>query len=363
MSPSALPQRLARAAHDVLLTLVVPYLFCAFAYYGFHTNYTSGTFHEQGFLRQYTAGVYKPRVLGRWTLLRTHDLLKEHPNPLPTLKPMGFGAMDARGTAAFYDAYFLHNTAFQLLASLALYLALRRHTDRRTLTLVLLVANALMALTQYVVVPYDTPAWFLLIAAGALAFHKPSWHNMLALGTLGALGAAVRETALLLPAFYAAVNLPLLLPTRRSRSLIHIATLLTTTAATLGTWLALRSTAEGGDFFHSNLLVYNLTYGFSLLGLLTLLTLTTLLTANAPKPRQALLVLAFTTPWTLAVFTVGNAWEIRLFTPLWLLLLLLYRRTEETPEHNHKTIEKTTDPQPEAASAPLPQPPAASPPS
>ncbi len=332
MSPLA--ARIARGLHDLLLVAVTPFLFCAFAYYGFHTNYTSGTFHEQGFLRQYTAGVYKPRVLGRWTLLRTHDLLKEHPNPLPTLKPMGFRAMDARGTAAFYDAYFLHNTAFQLLASLALYLALRRHTPRRTLALVLLTANALMALTQYVVVPYDTPAWFLLLAAGALAFQKPSWRNALALGALGALGAAVRETALLLPAFYAALHLPHLLP--RARPLPHLATLAFTTAATLGTWLALRATAEGGDFFHSNLLVYNLTYGFSLLGLLTLLTLTTLLAANAPQPRLALRVLAFAAPWTLAVFTVGNAWEVRLFTPLWLLLLLLYRNTEESQNKQQK---------------------------
>lgn len=317
--------RWKRAVLACLANVALPLVWCNAAYYGFQTNYTTGVFHKAGFLRQYGEGVYRTRVAARWSLLKVHALLEAVGNPLPSLKPIGLERLDRHGDRLFYDALFIHNTLFQLVASWALYAAVRAGGGKaRDALIAAVLGNAWMALTQFVVVPYDTLSWALLLIGAALAMRRPGWGTSAALVVAVAAGTLVRETALLVPAFYAAVQHRALRghgdpkTTRLARVTLGAAAL-----AGVAVWAGLKLSVAGAEVYQSNLLLYNVTHGFSVWGLVGLVTLVALLVSVAPSPRRSGGFVLLALPWLAAVVTVGNAWELRLWTPVWLLLGVL----------------------------------------
>ncbi len=317
----------------IAVSVVVPVLLMLFAYYGFSTNYTRWVFGEQSFRGQYERGIYRYRVVGREGVLATHRFVTSRFAP-PNEKPIAFTQermpwLDGAGDLAFYNAYFVWNTLGLVLAMLVLGLMLRDPKlfalSDPELSLWVLVSAALLALTQFVVTPYDTWAAALLLGgawASLRALVSPSVPMVAVAVALLVVGALNRETALLNVALVGAFAWSWFGLTRRS-----IAASVIAGVAFAATYLSLRFVyGASGGAFDSFAFGGSVRDTFSRIGTLTLLC-----TLGVPflVPGASLKLygrfLLFALPYVVMTLGAGVTWEVRLWIPLFLCGLLCAR--------------------------------------
>lgn len=280
----------------VMLCLVAPVCANYFAYYGFVTHFSVGVFSPRGFHAQYDHDVFRYRVLGKWLLLAVYRVV-EYLNPADA----GWNRMAAfLGTDSinFYHSYYVLNTAFLCLTLLVMSDYLE--------DVELLAVTLLVSLTQFVVVPYDAVAYFLL----ACTFR---WrHNLWLTAVIVFLAALNRETAALSLSLYAC-----LLLLGRGGSLRGLALL---TSVFASTYVSLRlfygwgGAAVGNEFTFVRYLNLNsaIGVGFALAAGYAL----------ARRPAPALVFLACSLPYVVSVLLTGYPFEARLWVPLLLGVLL-----------------------------------------
>lgn len=327
----------AEGSKLLVVAVVVPALLMTFAYYGFTTNYTRWVFGEQSFRGQYERGIYRFRLLGREGVLATYHALRDHGMTPPDDKPAVFAAdlvhhYDQQGDPTFYAAYFVWNTLGAVLAALALALMLRDRTlfdlpEAERIAWVLASSGA-VALTQFVVTPYDTLAYALFIGC--------AWASLRALRTraplaavlavaLLVLGALNRETAMLNVSLVGAVALAWYGLKRRTFAAAALAA-----GAFLAVYVALRLAlgTERGVFDDFSAL--NWWRGpFNRAGSLALACVLAvpLWLERAARRRYALFLLG-AAPYLVVTLGAGVAWEVRLWVPLVLGGLLVARLRE-----------------------------------
>jgi hypothetical protein len=138
--------------------LIIPFVFSVIVYFGFNSNYSSPTlFSPQGFHDQYDTGIYRYRILGNWLLLKVDVLSKRYGIKVPA--PKSLRSRISEADSSLYGAYFLQNSFFLCAASAVFYLLLstaRTGSQFASVDLPVFFMSALMAVTQYVVAPYDT---------------------------------------------------------------------------------------------------------------------------------------------------------------------------------------------------------------
>jgi len=288
----------SRLLRKFLLCIVAPFCANYFAYYGYVTHFSVGVFSPEGFHAQYDHEVFKYRVLGKWLLLGVYRVL-EYVNPADAgwARHAAFLGTDSIN---FYHSYFYLNSIFLCLTLLVL-------SDRLT-EIELFVFTLLVALTQYVVVPYDAVAYFFL----ACTYR---WVNNLPLAALFVLLAALnRETAALSLSLYASLYL-----LGRGGSLKGLGVL---TAVFVAVYLSLRlalgwGNAVGNEFTFIRYLNLNsaVGIGFALAAGLALVR----------RPGAAAVFLACSLPYILSIFLTGNPFEVRLWVPLLLGVMLVQR--------------------------------------
>ncbi len=280
----------------VLLCLIAPVCANFIAYYGFVTHYSVGVFNPEGFHAQYDHEVFRYRVLGKALLLAVYRLV-EYLNPADA----GWNRMAAfLGTDSinFYHSYYLLNTAFLCLTLLVVsdYLS----------DLELLAFTLLVAVTQFVVVPYDAVAYFFL----ACTYR---WrHNLWLTAVIVLLAALNRETAALSLSLYAS-----LLLLGRGGSLRGLGLLTCVFAAT---YVSLRlvygwGNAVGNEFTFIMYLNRNSAVGIGFALAVGY--------ALVREPRRAAAFLACSLPYILSIMLTGNPFEVRLWVPLLLGVLLV----------------------------------------
>ncbi|HBL27917.1 MAG TPA: hypothetical protein DD490_13850 [Acidobacteria bacterium] len=316
--------RASRIIRLVCLGFVIPLVLSMVVYFGFASNYTVGVFSEAGFRGQYEAGIYKYRVLGRLALLKIHEIVEN--SGAPAIAPRAMFLLDRNGSPVFYTAYFLTNALFLCLACGVLMLLFERLSPPRSVwigDLLVVLLCLLMAVTQYVVVPYDTMASFFLCLAFGLAVAEQTLFKVILLGLVVVLCALTRETAALILAFYFAVHHRRLLArpfrwTREHSALVFLA------ACFLGTYLGMRlAFGPGNTVFETIELKANLASPFGLAGLLFFLAVTALLLLHGPGRRESLLFLLASLPYLLFVLVTARLWEMRLWIPLFLSIVVL----------------------------------------
>lgn len=280
----------------LLLCLVAPVCANYIAYYGFVTHYSVGVFTPRGFHGQYDHEVFRYRVLGKWLLLAVYRLV-EYLNPAGA----GWSRMAAfLGTDSinFYHSYYVLNTAFLCLTLLVL-------SDHLS-DLELLAFTLLVALTQFVVVPYDAVAYFFL--ACTFRWRRNLWLTavIVLLATLN------RETAALSLSLYAS-----LVFLGRGGSLRGLALL---TGVFAATYLSLRLVygwdyATGNEFTFVRYLNQNsaVGIGFALAAGYALVR----------RPAWAAAFLVCSLPYVVSIMVTGNPYEVRLWVPLLLGVLLV----------------------------------------
>jgi len=309
-----------------LLGCIIPVIMSTIVYEGFSTNYTTEVFSERGFKNQYENGIYKYRLLGRVLLLKTYDYIKNH--KLPTLAPIALKSLDQNGDFQFYSAYFYMNTLFLCLTCMVLFFILGGHnsnTNFTTVDLPLLFMCFLMAIAQYVVVPYDTLSYFFLSLAILLMFRgNPSVWISFALGVIVVLAALTRETAALILAFYFAHNYKNILtrPTpfkfnRQQKTLLLIVACFVFTYATLRAIFGYKQAIFQNVMF---LVYFDI---FSSAGIILVLSINLLIFFTKPVTREMLVFLIAGLPYMVPMLLIANPWEIRLWVPIILLLTIM----------------------------------------
>jgi len=305
--------RIAIGIQRFVLCFVFPMLLGIFAYYGFSSTYSATLFDSSGFHAQYDYGIYRYRVLGKVLFLGIDHVLERYRH----------GQVPQLGTN-FYLSYFLLNTTFVCLTAWALQATLdlpvftKSEIEKK---LWVMVVALLITVTQYVITPYDTLSYFFIVAAAYLMMRDSTPLSTLGLAAVMILGTLTRETPALIVALYAALWVM-----RHSvgfRPTIPV--LATLFAVFLATYLGLRF-ALGWD---SHAVDQGLTGHVPFKGIAGVLFLISgiLLTmdlANRAKVKTALLFLAFSSPYLAVSLLTGMPFEVRLWVPIFLGLILIH---------------------------------------
>jgi hypothetical protein len=328
-----------RLLNAMILTVALPFFVSVVVYFGFGTNYTGGVFHEAGFRKQYESGIYRYRILGRDLLLQTHGFVTSE-NPVAgrlrwlfARPPASVGFLDPRVDATFYAAYFLQNTFFLVLACGLLYSILMLGTGTDPPSVPLLVAVLLMGLTQYVVSPYDTLFYALLLLSFLLIL-RPFRFSVPLLALLMVVSTLARESSALTLSFFFARHHDRLLGFRR-KEVVQLAVL---TAAFAVTYASLRLWLGFDHAVWQNLdLSRNLTSFHSLAGIAALPVVSYALCRGSRHLKSCLLFLAACSPYLVAMLVVASPWEMRLWVPVWLGLICLTNGVpdSEVPASGH----------------------------
>lgn len=300
---------------------VLPFALNYFTYYGFVTNYSRNVFTLSGFLAQYDHGIYRYRILGKELLLLIYHLLQRlHPSRAALSQKAQFLSTD---NLNLYHSYFLLNTTFFCLTIWMLFLIFQSDQFRmgeQEKYLALVVTACLIAVTQFVVVPYDTLAYFFLALSIYLMLRPQTAVTAIGLIVVVALAALTRETA----ALTASMLATLFVLRKQIKTEVSLPLLLGVIAAFIATYAALRlhfgwqqgignSITLGGNLRFRNLL-----------GLAFLVSMLYVLTdaRNALGKRAILLFLAFSSPFV-SILLTGWLFEARLGVPLFIGVVVL----------------------------------------
>jgi hypothetical protein len=310
--------------------VMLPILLSFVAYYGYFTNYVGGTFHREGFRNHYENGLYRYRVLGKVLVLDAHRVVVSQTpvgrffrRYLPEL-PRAMLIADPKGDKWFYGALFIANTLFLVATALTLYAILCSRENRTPLDYALAMGRYAMGLlpvvmTQYVPTPYDPLSYFFLLAGIYCVVCPFRWSFPIMLICM-LLGALTRETMALLLVFFLAYHIGPLLRFDR-RAIIHLVGL---TGVFLMTYVTLRA-CYGTEHAVWQVVRWrlNLQDGLCILGFLLLPALSWLILSGVAQLGRCRVFLAASIPYVLAMATIANTWETRLWVPVWLGLLVL----------------------------------------
>ncbi len=144
--------------------IILPFLFNCFSYFGYVTAYSGNLISRQKFIDQYDSGIYKYRILSKHLLLETDKIiLKTIYNPGPYLQRI-LSFLDSDGTVSFYLSYFFLNTFFLILSCIILYLlGSEIFSSHHQNLLFVSIYIPFVIITQYVLVPYDYSSHFFII--------------------------------------------------------------------------------------------------------------------------------------------------------------------------------------------------------
>ncbi len=310
-----------------LLGCVIPVIMSTVVYVGFFTNYTAEIlFSKQGFEHYYNNGIYKYRVLGQIILLKTYDLIRHY--DLPTLEARSLPLLKDNGDPEFYSAYFYVNTVFLCLTCMLLLIILAGGTKSANFLLVdfpVLFMCFLMAITQYVVVPYDTLSYFFLALAVILIMYgNKAWH-VSTLGIVVVLATLTRETAIFILAFYAAIHYRDVFAKLANRKINRQQVmLLLLIVCFLGTYVGLRLVfGKEQAVYQAFLLTRNINLSVSLFGILFYISIALLVLITTHVTKEISVFFLVTLPYVGLMWLIADPWEIRLWTPLIMLLIIM----------------------------------------
>jgi len=316
--------------------IVLPCMLSFVVYYGFFSDYAGAGFHREGFLSFYESGVVKYRVLGRELLLKTHSvvvsqtwagrLARRFLPDVPRCMPMA----DPKGNAWFYGAIFIQNTVFFVGAALVLY-ALFHHgcvtPGARAFAMGRYgIGLLMMTLTQFVPTAYDMVTCFFFLAAAYLIVYAGRW-GFPGLLICVFLGTLTRESAVITLAFFFAYHIDELVKLNRQA----IGRLVSLTLVFAITYVVLR-VYYGTDHAMWQMVRWwlNLFDQKSLCGILLFPVMCWMIMAGVSSVRRCWVFLVACLPYVIAMTIIANTWEIRLWVPVWLgLLVLAYVDTEK----------------------------------
>lgn len=317
------------------LGLFIPITFMVIMYAGLGSNYTwGGYFTDKGFNGLYSSGIYKYRVLGRESVRQFYALTNA--DKLPGFAPDTVKKKYPQVDENLYAAYFYNNTLFLCISCCLLILIFTRNQDPSfsLCELPIVAMTLLMAVTQYIVVPYDSLTYaFLFAAIYLITANKQSRLNSVLLLVITCLATLTRETSFIILCFYAAwFHKPLWKNPLTEINIQHktFALLLCVFASS---YLSLRlyyGFSQG--MFHSLAIARNINIS-SIFALLFVASFIAIFFTSSVNTKALKLFLCFCIPYMLMIIIVAIPQEMRLWMPI-ILPMIILKTLSETPRLN-----------------------------
>lgn len=317
----------------IIFAVLLAFTVNSFVYFGFANIYSSKIFTYQSFQEQFHSGIYQYRILSGYFLIWIYDFLSILNIDYKILK---LKFLSANSEPQMYLSFYLLNTFFIMLSAIILTLITESKNFIATNSekiLITSVAIFSIALSQFVVVPYDIPSYFFIL----LFFYcfigyleKQSVSKLILLSAVIIISTFNRESSAL--SLSLAATLLYAKFGMKKETFLPVIVLGT---AFLSVYSGLRLMSDNFTTNDGNLFIQNFTQPKNILGLLFWLVFFTLPLVLAKDQKTVKLILVFhllSVPYLLLCFYTGILYEIRLYIPL-LITSLSLSRTELTGIH------------------------------
>ena len=299
------------------LCILLPVVLNFFMYYGFITNYTRGVFSINSFSNQYDNSIYRYRILGKFLLLKIYELMPySNPGKIMT-------SLDENFSQSLYNSYFILNTLFFCGTMIFIYFifsSINNTISSKERKLTVVICGFLIAITQYVVVPYDSLSYFFLVVAIYIILlrTKSIWNTMI-LSVVVFLATITRESAALILSFYATIYL-LRNGISIKKDLLH---LLLVISVFLITYIGLRVEYGIVNSIYNNLTIGDFLKIQNIISLVFFIVFILIFNTNINKFKNSFLFLFLSAPYIVAIFLTGILFESRLWIPLLIPMIVL----------------------------------------
>lgn len=298
----------------------------SFIYFSFGNIYSSSVLNYTDFQNQFTSGIYQYRILSGHFLMFIYDFLSQFNIDYQIFKLKFF---DSDAEPQLYISFYILNTLFLVLSALMMILIIETKEFFATETekiLITVVAIFTMAISQFVIVPYDISSYFFLLIFFYFLLKfigKNGISNLLILVVLMIISTLNRESSALSLSLMATI-----LYSKFGLKRESILPLVVLGITFIAVYLGMRLMNENFTTNDGNLLTQNFTQPKNLLGILFWMTffLLSMILAKDKKAVKSILVFHFLSfPYLLMCFYTGILYEIRLYIPLFLSSLFLGR--------------------------------------
>ena len=321
----------------LVIGIILPFFIQYVFYFRFTGNYMINVFSEKNFTAFYGSNVFRYRVVGRNLHLWLYHKLESN-EKIKKLKENDtydkrLTALDADADNTFYLTYFIVAAIFTILTALALlYLFDTAQLYELTEPRKIFITSALVLLigfTQFVITPYDTIGYFLLVVTGLFFIkflHTRHWAYMVLLNAAIIVATLNRESALVSLSFMAAVYF-----SYYGFNLRWIRFMIIPVACYLLTWVGLRLyfsnagpgvVTEGLKFWRN----LNIFKASNMMGFLFAIITFYFVLNISDKPANRKLIWNFilmASPYILMIPVIGIMIEVRLWMPIILGSVLL----------------------------------------
>lgn len=320
----------------ILIIIFLPLIISVITHFGYISGYTEGVFSTETFSSQNDSGIYKYRILSKYLLLETDKLLSQtRLNQMDNMLSRIVGFMDSKGTVSFYFSYFIINSVFSILGVWIFYLISIKYLFSSNLNksiLAVLFYVPAVSMFQYVLVPYDYSSFFFNNLIIYLFLSQKSQKSILIMPALLltiVLATLNRETSALAISFMLALNY-----TDKKNLFESVKGIVLPVAAFLITYVGLRLfLGFDSGFLNKFTLHLNLISPLNLFGIFTgifSIYLVYYFAGNSDIRKTLTKYLLFSFPYIIVSLFGGITYEIRLWTPLIinLVIILLYYKKE-----------------------------------
>lgn len=311
----------------VVMAVLLPVCAGFVVHYGYLTNYTTVTFSEEGFREQYENDVYSYRPLSREFLLLLHDWFDRKVHALDRLLlPHRLLDLDEQADATFYHMYAWTRIVGLVLFSSFLWLLLGLRRFALSLRGRIAAVGGfllLLALSMFVVTPYDVWSWASIIASFLLLLSEEQRHRWL-LPLLLFLATMNHESSILILAVLGTV-----LWEEGGMHALRSPLLWLSVLAFVLPYFGVRLLTDGWAV-HSRVLFPDNILAAPAAGVaisaLFIVSLTSLAFAVSSSSERLVVYTTLALPWIAGVLLFGILWELRLWStyliPLFLFALL-----------------------------------------
>ncbi len=308
----------------IILCLLIPVSLNFFMYYGFVSTSPAKIYTIVQFEEHFSNNVLKHRILGKFLLLKINEVVSGIEIPLKANVFDRISTFIEAESLSLYHSFFILNTFFFCLTIIVLYLILNRKWVRLNITdkrLYLLLISAIIAVSQFIILPYDTLSYFFISIVVLLMLQGKNIWIIILTGVLIAIGTTARETIALTLSFY----LLLIVKQKDYQFLTSFNNLVFFTACfvvpyTYIHWFAgLDGVFVGRVRFPSNIFAIQ-----NLPGFLFIISITFIFLNDKFAGRAIALYLLFCSPYILIIFLTGIFFEIRLWIPVIIMMMVIY---------------------------------------
>ena len=306
--------------------MVLAFTVNSFVYFSFGNIYSSKILNYTDFSKQFHSGIYQYRILSGYFLLWIYDFLSSLNIDYSIFK---FKFLNADSEPKMYLSFYILNTLFLVLsAGIMVFITETKKFVATNSEKLLLVSIAIfiIAISQFVIVPYDVSSYFFLLVFFYFLLknlEKSSSLNLIILGFILIISTLNRESSALSISLAAT-----LLYAKLGLKKEMIKPILILAIAFIAVYFGMRFMNESFSTNDGNLLLQNFTEPKNMLGLLfwiVLFIFSLIIAKNHQAKRNILIFHLFAIPYLLMCFYTGIIYEIRLYVPLFLTSILLSR--------------------------------------